>query len=1058
MAAATADTMSKDFVSKLNVSSQTDHLDRVKQILQANRQTKRTIQDLTNDFMNVQLDLMNELQHVPQTGLEENNNGLASSADAIASSDFEFLENSLAFDNVQLAVCGPNSSGKTSFLQIFLKIGDILPTKVGPVSARIVKLTYAPAEGACLLVYQTIKAGLSSEEQAKEHISLADFFQRQQKVDWTGVRKAINKHVARPADLTEEQFSDWVRNFVEIRIPSPTLELGIDAYDTPGFLFYDKPTVKENLHELVKLVRPTLIFMYENSAVAGDAHECFLALKTALGNLEHPHIFFLNTKQDIMTLFSDAGISATQQDLFNPTKFSEILPREREKRFRLLLNVPAMTNELHSATSAKECDCFDICSKAMPGSVLPACATEMTERTIQRIIQFVVKTNLEESYHMADSLLNMIDSFFEFSLTTSRRDPSQWAKIRHDAKMWGETFFEKFAEQLAALIASAYTNILQHFDERSAQISKRAAKLDRLDDPLESRTPQITKRGVKEFIKIAVQEEVIKVAVNQIINKTKETLRQSITCELASNVNKNELLISAQRRVLVDISATELEQRRWFERLIFNLTVLPMKVSRLVKGLRIKWDVDFWNKRKVQEFDDQENYYAYSDALDTYANLIDPTKRKDFADTYMTKMRIKLTEQEKLFERNLKEWMETKKKIFFQKIESDYQLAIKRLSARKTAYEIANLYAGQFARIECKLIAAKDLAQFNGQIPIIDSSKSLGEGAFFTVHAAEWDDKKDLVVKKLKRPSIEYPYLQYLEAHYHRKITKLDIPHVAPLLFLYDHPWSDDIFAGAGNFNSDLWIFLPKYKQSLTDYLEKNIRTITSDTIIKIALDIANVLVELHSNEIVHRDVKSKNILMDNNEKCYLADFGTCKESTTNYTILGTLPIAPELLFSIRHEPSITYDGTAVDIYSFGILLYELLPKLSYHRPHTDKTDLNVHELLKSVQPLDMNNNNEYELLIKSCLKNTAKQRPTALAVVKKLEEIKKTFEQKSCTICENRIRKCRFYPCGHKLLCEDCYNQLQNNEEGKIECILCRRSVDRWNEDDENQTFYLRA
>ncbi|CAF3476700.1 unnamed protein product, partial [Rotaria sp. Silwood2] len=66
---------------------------------------------------------------------------------------------------------------------------------------------------------------------------------------------------------------------------------------------------------------------------------------------------------------------------------------------------------------------------------------------------------------------------------------------------------------------------------------------------------------------------------------------------------------------------------------------------------------------------------------------------------------------------------------------------------------------------------------------------------------------------------------------------------------------------------------------------------------------------------------------MDENDQCYLADFGTAKETCLNSTIIGTPPLAPEI------QSNSLYDGMAADIYSFGIFLYEMLPKPHYDRP-----------------------------------------------------------------------------------------------------------------------------
>jgi len=96
------------------------------------------------------------------------------------------------------------------------------------------------------------------------------------------------------------------------------------------------------------------------------------------------------------------------------------------------------------------------------------------------------------------------------------------------------------------------------------------------------------------------------------------------------------------------------------------------------------------------------------------------------------------------------------------------------------------------------------------------------------------------------------------------------MPHFVPLLYLY---------GSLGNTNQvNLYMFLARCPQSLDKYLQDNISKVKDDQIIPIALDIADVLILLHANEIVYRNIKAKNILMDENQQRYLADIGTVQE------------------------------------------------------------------------------------------------------------------------------------------------------------------------------------
>ncbi|ETV93344.1 TKL protein kinase [Aphanomyces invadans] len=86
------------------------------------------------------------------------------------------------------------------------------------------------------------------------------------------------------------------------------------------------------------------------------------------------------------------------------------------------------------------------------------------------------------------------------------------------------------------------------------------------------------------------------------------------------------------------------------------------------------------------------------------------------------------------------------------------------------------------------------------------------------------------------------------------------------------------------------------------------------------AADIVRGLVYLHDRNIIHRDVKSRNVLLDTVKPSKLSDFGVSREisSKTMSQEVGTyLWTAPEILRGDRYTVS-------ADIYSLGVLLGEL--------------------------------------------------------------------------------------------------------------------------------------
>lgn len=100
---------------------------------------------------------------------------------------------------------------------------------------------------------------------------------------------------------------------------------------------------------------------------------------------------------------------------------------------------------------------------------------------------------------------------------------------------------------------------------------------------------------------------------------------------------------------------------------------------------------------------------------------------------------------------------------------------------------------------------------------------------------------------------------------------------------------------------------------------------------LNIALDIARALDYLHSvadPPVIHRDVKSSNILLINDDQAKLADFGLCKLGSDPQTAGTPTSVKGSLGYVDIYYLNTGLVSQKCDVYSFGVLLLELITGL----------------------------------------------------------------------------------------------------------------------------------
>nr|VDD13250.1 unnamed protein product [Brassica oleracea] len=234
---------------------------------------------------------------------------------------------------------------------------------------------------------------------------------------------------------------------------------------------------------------------------------------------------------------------------------------------------------------------------------------------------------------------------------------------------------------------------------------------------------------------------------------------------------------------------------------------------------------------------------------------------------------------------------------------SSFSMFMRRLSSIKTQRTSSN--QGYVQRFD-----SKTLEKATGGFK---DSNVIGQGGFGCVYKASLDSNTKAAVKKIENVSQE---------------AKREFQNEVELLSKIQHSNIISLLGSASEINSSFVVYELMEKGSLDDQLHGPScgSALTWHMRMKIALDTARGLEYLHEHcrpPVIHRDLKSSNILLDSSFNAKISDFGLAVSvgvhGSNNIKLSGTLGyVAPEYLL----------DGKLTDksdVYAFGVVLLELL-------------------------------------------------------------------------------------------------------------------------------------
>ena len=272
-------------------------------------------------------------------------------------------------------------------------------------------------------------------------------------------------------------------------------------------------------------------------------------------------------------------------------------------------------------------------------------------------------------------------------------------------------------------------------------------------------------------------------------------------------------------------------------------------------------------------------------------------------------------------------------------------------------------------------------SEFEIQFSELLFREEISHGSFGVVHLGEWKGQ-EVAIKEIRTSSKDERMQRIMILQLRREIASLNRIQHPNIVRLIGAAFVPPKVALVTEFikGKTLLDFLRAFAEGTPD------RGQILETAIKVSLQISWGMSFAHSLQIIHRDLKSPNVMIEaDTSRVVIIDFGSARvvHSRDSHMTKGVGSfrwIAPELFQSSLYNEK-------VDVYSFGVMLWECLHPGSIPLPHYSPIEAAYAAAHRKVRPqVTIALPSAFGKLLRACWSHDPKHRPSFQAITDILE------------------------------------------------------------------------